>query len=182
LSQIKRAIPFLMAFAIAGAVFANGLGGERLEKVVGDRIVDVGTDQEGTPVAGEPIEFDFNLLNSETREPLTYVTSVGIDIGHDGKSMVNCDLEPELPMTFLFYTFPEAGNYTLKVTFFDKNRDRQDVATAIFPLTISASAGKKRLLYITALMAGILLGLLVVYWVARKRRARVLGGTLLLFG
>ena len=167
--QIKRAIPALMAFAIVGAVFANGLGGERLEKVVGDQIVDVGTDQEGTPVAGEPIEFDFNLLNSETREPLTYVTSVGIDIGHNGKSMVNCDLIPELPMTFLFYTFPEAGKYELKVTFFDKNRDRQELATAIFPLSISGSGGKMRLIYIGVLSATILLGLLGVYWGRRRR-------------
>jgi hypothetical protein len=169
LPRIKRTFPFFMTLAIAGAVFANGLGGERLEKVVGDQIVDVGTDQEGTPVAGEPIEFDFNLLNSETREPLTYVTSVGIDIGHNGKSMVNCDLVPELPMTFLFYTFPEAGDYTLKVTFFDKNRDRQDVATAIFPLAISRSGSKTRTLYIAALFVSIVLGLLGVYWGARRR-------------
>jgi hypothetical protein len=171
LPQIKRTIPFLMALAIAAAVFANGLGGERLERVVGDQIVDVGTDQEGTPVAGEPIEFDFNLLDGQSREPLTYVTSVGIDIGHNGKSMVNCDLIPELPTTFLFYTFPEAGNYNLKVTFFDKNRDRQELATAIFPLTISRSGGRARALYIAALVATIFLGLLGVYWGARRRGA-----------
>ena len=34
--SMKCMISVLMAFAIAGAVFANGLGGERLEKVVGD--------------------------------------------------------------------------------------------------------------------------------------------------
>ena len=172
MSQIKRTIPFLMAFAIAAAVFANGLGGERLEKVIGDQIVDVGTDQEGTPVAGEPIEFDFNLLDGQSREPLTYVTSVGIDIGHNGKSMVNCDLIPELPTTFLFYTFPEAGSYNLKVTFFDKNRDRQELATAIFPLTISRSGGRTRTLYIAASLVGIFLALLGIYWRARSRGAR----------
>ena len=85
-------------------------------------IVDIGTDQTSTPVAGEPIEFDFNLLKSDTREPLTTPTSVGIDIGHNGKSMVNCDLITEMPNTFFFYTFPEGGNYTLKVTFFDSKR------------------------------------------------------------
>jgi hypothetical protein len=161
-----------MAFAIAAAVFANGLGGERLEKVIGDQIVDVGTDQEGTPVAGEPIEFDFNLLDGQSREPLTYVTSVGIDIGHNGKSMVNCDLIPELPTTFLFYTFPEAGSYNLKVTFFDKNRDRQELATAIFPLTISRSGVRTRTLYIAASLVGIFLALLGIYWGARSRGAR----------
>ncbi len=139
---MKHILTILLAVALAEAVFANGLGGERLEKVVGDQIVDVGTDQESTPVAEEPIEFDFNLLTSDTREPVTYPTSVGIDIGHNGKSVVNCDLVPELPGTFLFYTFPEGGNYTLTVTFFDKNRDKQEVATATFPLTISASTGR----------------------------------------
>ena len=120
-----------MAFAIAGAVFANGLGGERLEKVVGDQIVDIGTDQTSTPVAGEPIEFDFNLLKSDTREPLTTPTSVGIDIERNGKSLVNCDLITEMPNTFLFYTFPEGGDYTLKVTFFDSKRTPPVLATAI---------------------------------------------------
>jgi hypothetical protein len=168
---MKFVIAALMAAAIAGAAFANGLGGERLEKVVGDMIVDIGTDQPSTPVAGEPIEFDFNLLKSDTREPLTTPTSVGLYIGHNGKSMVNCDLIPESPNTFLFYTFPEGGDYTLKVTFFDAKRAQQELATASFPLTISGSAGKMRSLYVAALFASILLGLLGGYWVARRRAA-----------
>ena len=96
---------------IASAVFANGLGGERLEKVIGDQIVDIGTDQTSTPVAGEPIEFDFNLLKSDTREPLMTPTSVGIDIARNGKSLVNCDIITEMPNTFFFYTFPEGGKH-----------------------------------------------------------------------
>jgi hypothetical protein len=168
---MKRVVLILIAFAIGGAAYANGLGGQRLEKVVGDQIVDVGTDQEATPVAGETIEFDFNLLNSDTREPVTNATSVGINIGHNGKMMVNCDLITESPITFLFYTFPEGGNYTLTVTFFDKNRDRQELATASFPLTISGSRGNMRALYIAALIVSIILGLLVAYWRARRRGA-----------
>jgi hypothetical protein len=169
---MKRISTILIALAIAGAAYANGLGGQRLEKVVGDQIVDVGTDQESTPLAGETIEFDFNLLNSDTREPVTNATSVGINIGHNGKMMVNCDLIPELPTTFLFYTFPEGGNYTLTVTFFDKNRDRQELATATFPLAISGSSGRTRALYIAALFASVILGLLVVYWIAQRRGAK----------
>jgi hypothetical protein len=168
---MKRIIHVLIAMAISGPALANGLGGQRLEKVVGDVIVDVGTDQESTPVAGEPIQFDFNLLTSDTREPVTLVTSVGIDIGHNGKSMVNCDLVPELPITFLFYTFPEEGNYTLTVTFFDKNRNRPELATASFPLTISGSRTKARALYVAASFATILLALLGWYWGKRRRRA-----------
>jgi hypothetical protein len=169
---MKRIFPILIALAIAGAAYANGLGGERLEKVVGDQIVDVGTDQESTPVAGEPIEFDFNLLNSETRDPVTYVTSVGLNIGHNGNMMVNCDVVAELPTTFLFYTFPEAGDYTLTVTFFDKNRDRPELATATFPLSISGSSNRTRALYIAALSVSIILGLLGYYWRTRRREAR----------
>ena len=67
---MKHLIILLIALAIASAVFANGLGGQRLEKVVGNQIVDIGTDQDSTPIAGEPIQFDFNLLKSDTREPL----------------------------------------------------------------------------------------------------------------
>ncbi len=75
---MKRMLPVILALLFAGAVFANGLGGERLEKVVGDLIVDIGTDQTSTPVAGEPIEFDFNLLKSDTREPIGLATNIGI--------------------------------------------------------------------------------------------------------
>ena len=169
---MKRVILFIVAFGIAEAVFANGLGGERLEKVVGDLIVDVGTDQPSTPLAGQPIEFDFNLLQSDTREPVNLATSVGIDIGHDGKSMVNCDLVVEPPITFLIYTFPERGNYTLTVSFFNRNLGQQRLATASFPLTISGSRGNIRAQYIAALFASILLGLMAGYWGARRRGAR----------
>jgi hypothetical protein len=162
---MKRIIPFLVVFAIAATAFANGLGGQRLEKVIGNQIVDIGTDQESTAVAGEPIQFDFNLLKSDTREPLTN-TNVTVDIEHDGKTMVNSDLIMEPPLTLLVYTFPEGGSYTLKTTFYDGNNT---LATASFPLTISGSRITTRALYIAALLVSILLGLLGGYWAARRR-------------
>jgi hypothetical protein len=122
-------------------------------------------------MAGKPIEFDFNLLKSDTREPVTN-TSVGLDIGHNGKSMVNCDLITEPSLTFLFYTFPEAGNYTLKVTFFDKDRTPPALATASFPITIYGSTDKMRALYIAVLFVSIISGLSGGYWAARRREAR----------
>jgi len=166
---MKCIISVIMAFAFGGAAFANGLGGERLEKVIGDVIVDIGTDQPSTPVAGQPIEFDFNLLKSDTREPLTTPTSIGIDIGRNGKSIVNCDLITEMPNTFLFYTFPEGGDYNLKVTFFDSKRAQQVLATASFPITISGSGSKMRAVYIAAIFACFILGLVGGYWGARRR-------------
>jgi hypothetical protein len=169
---LKRVILSIVALAIAEAVFANGLGGERLEKVVGNLIVDVGTDQPSTPIAGQPIEFDFGLLQSDTRDPVDLATSVGIDIGHNGKSMVNCDLVVETPITFLIYTFPEPGKYTLTVAFFNKNLGQQRLAIATFPLTISGPKGNIPARYVAALSACILLGLLAGYWGARRRRAR----------
>jgi hypothetical protein len=170
---MKSIFLILLILAIAGGVRANGLGGERLEKVVGDVIVDIGTDQTATPVAGEPIEFDFNLLKSDTREPLMTPTSVGLDIEHNGKPMVNGDMITEMPNTFLFYTFPEGGTYTLKVTFFDARRSPPQLATASFPLTISGvgPGGKTRSLYIAALFVCILFGMAGGYWVARRRVA-----------
>jgi hypothetical protein len=157
------------AIILARGVAGNGLGGERLEKVVGDVIVDIGTDQSSTPAAGEPIEFDFNLLKSDTREPLGTPTSVGLDIEHNGKPMVNGDLITELPNTFLFYTFPEGGTYTLKVTFFDSRRTPPGLATASFPLTISGGRSGMRALYIAALPVCLLLGLVAGYWGAHRR-------------
>jgi hypothetical protein len=168
---MKRILPIILALLFACAAFANGLGGERLEKVVGDLIVDIGTDQTSTPVAGEPIEFDFNLLKSDSREPIGLATNIGIDIAHNGKSMLNCDLITEEPNTFLFYSFPEGGTYTLKVTFFDSKRTPPQLATASFPLTISGTRSKMRLLYPAAGLACILLGLLAGYWGSRRRIA-----------
>ena len=165
---MKRIIPIFIAFVLAGTAFANGLGGERLEKVVGDQIVDIGTDQTTTPVAGEPIQFDFNLIKSDTREPITN-TNVTVDIEHNGKTMVNSDIIMEPPLTLLVYTFPEGGSYTLKTTFYDKDRT---LATAAFPLTISGSTVTTRVLYIAALFISILLGLLGGYRLAHRRGAK----------
>jgi hypothetical protein len=168
---MKCVISFLMALAFGGIVFANGLPGQRLEKVVGDVIIDIGTDQTLTPVAGEPIEFDFNLLASDTRDPVMDSTSVGVDIGHNGKSMVNCDLiaEPQPQLTYLFYTFPEAGNYTLKVTFFDKSRA---LASASFPITISGTWVRRRARYVAVISLVVAGAILAVYWGARRRHIR----------
>lgn len=162
---------FLSAALIPVATNANGLGGERLEKVVGDVIVDIGTDQTGTPLAGVPIEFDFNLLRSDTREPLATPTSVGLDIEHNGKPLVNGDLITELPNTFLFFTFPEAGTYMLKVTFFDSRRTPPQLATATFPLKISSAKGKSPYLVGAELLACAVAGLVAGYALARKRAA-----------
>jgi hypothetical protein len=170
--SMKWIFAVFLAFVLLRTAYANGLGGERLEKVVGDMIVDIGTDQTGTPVAGEPIEFDFNLLRSDTREPLETPTSVGLDIEHNGKPMVNGDLITESPNTFLFYTFPEGGTYTLKVTFFDSRRSPPQLATAFFPLTISGAGSKMRVLYIVSLSAAcILFGLFGGFALARRRAA-----------
>jgi len=100
-------------------------------------------------------------------------TSVGLDIEHNGKPMVNGDMITEMPNTFLFYTFPEGGTYTLKVTFFDSRRSPPQLATASFPLTISGvgPGGKTRSLYIAALFVCILFGMAGGYWVARRRVA-----------
>ena len=166
---MKRILLMILVCMIAEPTFANGLGGERLEKVVGDLIVDVGTDQPSTPVAGQPIEFDFNLLQSKTREPVNLATSVGIDIGHNGKSVVNCNLIVDPSITFLIYSFPEPGNYTLTVAFFNKNLGQQRLAIATFPLTISGSKGNSRALYLVALFTSMIVGLLAGYALTRRR-------------
>ena len=121
-------------------------------------------------MAGEPIEFDFNLLKSDTREPLTTPTSVGLDIEHNGKSMVNCDLITELPLTFLFYTFPEGGNYTLKVTFFDPSGLRKTRHRVVSAYDFGIWRQNASPLYCRIFIC-ILMGLLGGYWAARRRRA-----------
>jgi hypothetical protein len=169
---MKYLVAMIAACAVTAAIFANGLGGQRLEKVMNGLIVDVGTDQPSAPVAGKPIQFDFNLLRSDTRDPVTS-TSVGIDIGHDGKSLLNCDLITDPQVTFLFYTFPEAGDYTLTVSFFDKDHSPQQLATATFPITISGSATAKRARTgtVATALVGVALGLLAGYWGARRQKA-----------
>ena len=152
---------------MAALLHANGLAGQRLEKVVGNQIIDVGTNQDSTALAGEPIQFDFNLLTSDTRDPLPN-TNVAVDIWHEGKSMMNVDLISEQPITLLVYTFPEAGDYKLTVTFYDKGRMPQELATASFDLKISGSTFTTRVLYV-ALFASVVLGVFGGYWRTRKK-------------
>jgi hypothetical protein len=166
---VKWIFGMMAMFVSAGAVFANGLPGERLEQVVGNMIVDVGTDQTTPPVAGSTVEFDFNLLDSSSRDPLP-ATNVGINIAHDGQMMVNCDLTVDPQMTFIYYTFPESGAYTLKVEFFDTRRGpmQQKLASASFPINIG-SHGLTRSAYIAGFVGTFVAGLAAGYWGKRVR-------------
>lgn len=152
-------IAMFLVFAVGGVVSANGLGGQRLEKVAGDQIVDIGTDQTSPPVAGEPIQFDFNLLRSDTRALLSG-SDVAVNIEHNGKSTMKADLLMQPPLTLLIYTFPEAGDYTMTVTFYNAGRAASPLATASFPIAIAASTAAVRELFLTALLVLLILGLL----------------------
>jgi len=170
---VKWMLGMLPILFIAGGALANGLPGQRLEQVVGNRIVDVGTDQTTPPVAGTTVEFDFALLDSSSREPLP-VTNVGINIAHNGHPMmVNCNLIVDPQMTFIYYTFPEPGTYTLKVEFFDTRRApmEQKLASASFPIQI-ASQGLTRFAYIAGFVGTFVAGLAAGYWRMRSRASR----------
>jgi len=166
---LKGTLGALAVLAIAGAALANGLPGQRLEQVVGNMIVDVGTDQTTSPVAGSTVEFDFALLDSSSRDPLP-VTNVGVNIAHNGRMMVNCDLLVDPQMTFIYYTFPEPGTYTLKVEFFDTRRAsmQQKLASASFPITIG-SQRLTRFAYIAGFVGTFVAGLAAGYWGKRPR-------------
>jgi hypothetical protein len=168
---VKWMLGLLVTLVIAGSALANGLPGQRLEQVVGNMIVDVGTDQTTPPVAGSTVEFDFNLLDSSSRDPLP-TTNVGVNIAHNGSMMVNCDLIVDPQMTFIYYTFPEPGTYTLKVEFFDTRRApmQQKLASASFPITIG-SRGLARSVYIAGFVGTFLAGLAAGYWGKRTRAA-----------
>lgn len=162
----------LAVLVIAAAVLANGLPGQRLEQVIGNMIVDVGTDQTTSPVAGSTVEFDFGLLDSSSRDPLP-ATNVGVNIKHNGQMMVNCDLLVDPQMTFLYYTFPESGTYTLKVEFFDTRRPpmQQKLASASFPIQIG-SHGLTRFAYVAGFAGTFVAGLAAGYW-GKRARVRV---------
>jgi len=113
--------------------FANGLGGERLEKVVGDLIVDVGTDQPSTPLADNH-RIRLRFIAKQDARACQSRNKRRIDIGHDGKSVVNCDLVVETPITFLIlHPNPVIHTYGER---FSQNLGQQRLAIATFPLTI----------------------------------------------
>lgn len=162
---VKGMLGALAILFITGASAANGLPGQRLEQVVGNMIVDVGTDQTTPPVGGSTVEFDFALLDSSSRAPLS-ATNVGINIAHNGHiMMVNCDLIVDPNMTFIYYTFPEPGTYTLKVEFFDNRRApmEQKLASASFPIQIG-SHGLTRFAYVAGVVSTFVAGLAAGYW------------------
>jgi hypothetical protein len=154
---------------IAGSTLANGLPGQRMEQVVGNKIVDVGTDQTTPPVAGSTVEFDFGLLDSSSRQPWS-ATNVGVAIERSGKTMVNGNLINDPSTTFLFYTFPEPGTYTLKVHFFDSRLEpmKQSLAYAEFPVRIG-SQKSKRIEYIAGILGVFFAGLGAGFWGTRNR-------------
>ena len=164
---MKTRAVFLALFtsSIAGMVVANGLGGKRLEKVVNGQIVDVGTNQTSAPVAGAPIQFDFNLLKSDTRATLP-TTNVAVSFEHKGAIVMDSDLLMEPPLTLLVFTFPEKGDYTLTVTFYNKD---QKLAAASVPLSIGATFDVARALYLTL---SVILGIAIGYWGAQRRSSR----------
>lgn len=167
---VKWMLGVLAFLFTAGISAANGLPGQRLEQVVGNMIVDVGTDQTTPPVGGSTVEFDFALLDSSSREPLP-ATNVGINIAHNGHlMMVNCNLIVDPQTTFIYYTFPEPGTYTLKVEFFDTRRAPMDqkLASASFPIQI-ASHGLTRLANIAGFVGAFVAGLAAGYWGIRSR-------------
>lgn len=144
-------IPLLL-FSVAATTHANGLGGQRLEKVVGQYLVDVGTDQEFAPIAKTPILFDFNLLASDTRDIINY-DIVHVRIAENENALLEKDL-PMAPVgpTLLSYTFEKRGGYILQVMFSKKGKE---LAGAIFPLAIeSLDTNSGMLTYFTSLFLG----------------------------
>jgi hypothetical protein len=100
---------------------------------------------------------DFNLL------AILPATNVNVAITCKGVPILDHDLIAEPPLTLCVLTSPEEGEYSLKVTFYDQDRE---LPTATFPLVIG---GKTRALYIGALLGSV--GPLGGYWAGRSRKA-----------
>ena len=151
----------LIAFAATSVARANGLGGQRLEKVIGSQIVDIGTDQKSAPQAGLPIQFDFNLLKSDSRDNIPY-TDVVVFITENGKTMLDTDIAmAQSGPTLLTYNFSEGGNYNMEVSIYDKTKT---LADASFPLTIEGAAAtdpNSKALYIAG---AVLIGIIAGFW------------------
>lgn len=131
-------ITISLTLGFLGTAYANGLGGQRLEKTVGQYIVDIGTDQMLAPVAGSPVEFDFNLLKGDTRELLDY-TSVWVSISKNSQSYLSGNIIPAAAgPTLILFNFPESGNYELNTVFYKNDKA---VADATFSLPIANGPG-----------------------------------------
>lgn len=113
------AIAALTLLVFASPVSADGLGGQRLEKNSGNYIVDVGSDQSGSPQAGSPVQFDFSLLKNGTRDVLPF-KDVVVTFAQNGVTTLDSDLlYAQGGSAYLTYLFPQGGAYDLKVTFYD---------------------------------------------------------------
>lgn len=165
-----------MSLVLASSVNANGLAGQRLEKNVGQYVVDIGTDQEFTPQPGGPVRFDFNLLKSGDRTPVNF-TDVDVYITKDGVPLMDSDVViAKSGPTLVTYTFPESGAYSLETTFF--NQDSR-LADATFPLTIggsgssSSNGGGNSGRYLAFGVAlGIIFGIIIGLFVSKRLHGR----------
>lgn len=131
----------ILCIFYAGSVRANGFGAV-LDKVVGDYTLNVDYDAVNGIVAGDPVQFAFQLFNKDRSAPQEF-TDVWVSITPSG---TNSSYTPPLfdggliqsnifPATMTFI-FPAGGTYDLKVRY-DKND--KTLAEAAFPLTVSGS-------------------------------------------
>ncbi len=150
---------------------ANGLAGLRLEKVVGPYIIDIGTDQFAAPEPGTPIQFDFNLLSSSTREYLSF-DHVAVEIKNpDSGDLLKKDLpESQDGFTALTVVFPKAGLYTMDVNIF---KDNKSATSASFQIQIGApvSTGLNpwQALELAVPIIMVLVAILVSIWQKKKQ-------------
>ena len=151
-----------LAILSASRAHANGLAGQRLEKNIGAYVIDIGTDQEFTPQAGAPVRFDFQLLDTATRQLVPF-TDVNVFFSLDGRPLLDGDLvAAQNGPTFLTYNFPQNGTYTFQVAFYKSSKE---LGTAEFPLVIgsgnessSGGGGSTTRSFVLGSIIGILLG------------------------
>ena len=175
-------ILFSLALPLLG--LANGLPGQRLEKDLGNYVIDIGTDQDFTPQAGAPVKFDFYLLGGQSgvtlpgglrisaRNPAPF-TDLNVRILQDGKPFLESDVAyAQHGPTFLTYAFPNGGEFTLQTTFYSKD---DKLADASFPITIGGdtapgsgggSSSGGLLSFIFGSIFGVVIGAVVGFFVS----------------
>lgn len=138
------------------------------QKTVGNYELELEYAEQGNPLAGSFVVYNFAILHAQTDEFAKFKSVfVRFAANGDKKTITNSTLAPDQfnpKNARMGVSLPEAGLYTVTVRFYDQ--DDEEMASATYELTVdppynerSLLAGLEEYAWIMALIVGFVLGL-----------------------
>lgn len=170
-SELMKA-PLLLClplFFFAASAYAHSVG-QSFEQKVGEYTVDVGYDAVSTIAVDDPVRFDFNLWNSDKTKNIPF-TSVWVQlIGPDKRVVFTGDIiQPDIGLATASYRFMQIGTYTLYLRYEHVDDSIAETSFSIPVVAGDTFGGFGTTGGMTSLIAGIVIGAALVFFLLRRR-------------